>query len=120
MQFEQIEWAPECFKSSEMGEVLVQWNLDKSLEIFRFRFIGGALHTTEDYFDVVLQFLKHSSSYGVTGVNGTFPDELLKHFDSKNVDQLSLTLLSMDIFNKLESSGSAKFIYINSFVIILL
>ena len=106
MQFDQVEWFPECLRSAEAAEMLVQWNLDKSLEVFRFRFTGGVLHTTEDYYEVVLQFLKHSASYGLTGISGVLSDEILKSFDSKNLEQLSLSLLTMDVFNKLEASGS--------------
>lgn len=100
MEFEQVQWAPACLSSTDGKQMLLQWNLDKTLSICRFRYSGGHMRTSEEYMQGILEFLKHASAYGIMGVYGTM--EEMKTNSPPGIEELGLTQLSMDMFNKLE------------------
>ena len=103
MEFEQLQWTPACLSSADGKEMLLQWGLDRTLNVTRFRYTGAHLRTSEEYIQGVLDFLKHASAYGLVGVNGTL--EELHTNSPAGIEELNLTLLSMDLFKKLEPGG---------------
>ena len=107
MEFSPVEWQPQCLSSSDDKEMLLQWNLDGTLQFGRFRFSGSNLRSNEEYFQVVLEFLKHASGYGIMGVCGsiTADSETEKINLNAGIEELQMTMLNMDVFNKLESEG---------------
>jgi hypothetical protein len=114
MEFTPVTWTPECFNNSDTKEMLLQWNLDQALEFGRFRFTGTNLRsTTEDYLELLTEFLKHVAAYGIMGISGSVASPL-----SMDFEELSLTLLSMDVFNKLEDAG--LFVDFNCLILFIL
>lgn len=100
MEFEAIDWKPNCCTDTEGQEMLLQWGLDKCMTFGRFRYSGRHLNTSEDYMAAISEFLKHASGYGIMGVNGRM--EELNTNSPPGMEELNLTQLSMDMFNKLE------------------
>jgi len=100
MEFEAIDWTPTCCTGTDAQEMLLQWNLDKCMAFGRFRYSGRHLNTSEDYMAAVSEFLKHASGYGIMGVNGRMEETNTN--SPPGIEELNLTQLSMDMFNKLE------------------
>lgn len=101
MDFEHIEWQPSCFNTSEVKDALLQWNLNESLTINRFRYVGANLGSSSDYINVVSEFTKWVASYGIMGINGVLGEHV-------NCEELKITMLSMDMFNKLQDVGAVS------------
>ena len=98
MEFSPIDWTPQCLSSSDDKEMLLQWNLDSTLEFARFRFSGSNLRSSE-----ATEFLKHAAGYGIMGVCGSISTDV--NDVTSGIEELPMTMLNMDVFNKLETEG---------------
>jgi hypothetical protein len=83
----------------------LQWNLDKCMTFGKFRYAGAHLNTSEDYIAAINEFLKHASGYGIMGINGRMEES--NSNSPPGIEELNLTQLSMDMFNKLEPGTQA-------------
>ena len=100
MEFEPIQWQPQCLDGSDNKEMLLQWNIDDNLNIARFRYTGANLNSSEEYMEVVLEFLKYAGAYGILGINGTADTPFVK-----DIEELRMNQLSMELFDKLQEGG---------------
>lgn len=101
MEFTAIEWSSPTLAATEIKDVLLQWNLDQSLEVGRYRYSGASLRgSVEEYTELVVELLKYMGAYGLMGINGSVESPV-----GIDCTELGLTKLSMDMFNKLEAAG---------------
>jgi hypothetical protein len=90
----------ECLTSRENQEMLLQWNLNESLLVEKFRFSGSFTPgLSSEYERVLKDFFNSSNCPAILGVMGipTSPFTLDK-------DHLSTSVLSMDFFDRLTDS----------------
>lgn len=87
----------ECFASRDAQEQLLQWNLDKHLQIARYRFAGGGpLKTAAELQTLLKDFFKSSEAIQPLGIVGTpaIPVTI-------KAESISASVLSMDFFDRL-------------------
>jgi hypothetical protein len=96
--FELISSSLDCLQSNrEFQEQLLQYNLDKSLEVFRFRLQGQLTGLSqEDYIEVLRDFFTSSGALAALHLNG----EPLIPIAIKT-KTLGLDITNMDFFDRL-------------------
>jgi hypothetical protein len=91
----------ECLTSRENQEMLLQWNLNESLLIEKFRFSGSFTPgLSSEYERVLKDFFNSNNCSAILGIMGipTSPFTLDK-------EHLSTSVLSMDFFDRLTDSN---------------
>ena len=108
--FSRIETQLECFASRDSREQLLQWNLDTSLTVEKFRFTGAfAANNAGDYDRLVKDFLRSGEVTACLHIQGTPATPLVVESQA-----ISTSVMSMDFFDRLEqcdvvsSSGSIR------------
>lgn len=89
-----------CLATSETKEQLLQYNLDKSLQIFRFRFVGNiSSNSAADYDQLCKDFF----------TSGCFPALQCSGSPSLPLDyqftQLGTNIMNMDFFDRITEAG---------------
>ena len=82
-------------------EQLMQYNLDKNLQISRFRFSGTlSRDSAADYEELLKELFTSATVLSVVGMPGTpaVPVEIAS-------ESLSLSVMSMEFFDRLETAG---------------
>lgn len=90
-----------CLSAPAAREQLLQYNLDKSLAINKYRFYGSFVSSSaSDYDQVLKDFFASASCLTSLGAVGTpaLPLEFV-------TDLLNLTVMNMDFFNNLKEAG---------------
>lgn len=90
-----------CLETRETKELLLQWNLNETLSVGKFRFTGSFDQTSDvDYDRLLKDFVRDSSCAAKLGFIGTpsTPTAI-------QVQQLSTAVKSMDFFDRLEEIG---------------
>jgi len=87
----------ECFASRDAQEQLVQWNLDKDLNVSKYRFVGGgSLKTAVEIQNLIRDFFKSPEATQILGITGTPSIPI-----AVKAEALSSNVLSMDFFDRL-------------------
>lgn len=90
-----------CLETREAKEQLLQWNLNETLSVGKFRFTGSFDQTSDTDYDRLLKdFVRDSSCAAKLGFIGTPSTPT-----SIKVQQLSTAVKSMDFFDRLEEIG---------------
>jgi len=87
----------DCFASRDAQEQLLQWNLDKDLQVARYRFAGGGpLKTAAELQTLLKDFFRNAEAVAPLGVAGspTVPVTL-------KAEALEANVMSMDFFDRL-------------------
>jgi cilia- and flagella-associated protein 300 len=87
-----------CLESSDAKTMILQWNLDKTLEFKKFRFTG-AFDGNSDYDRLIKDFLRNNECTSTLGITGT-PSAPFK----MNTIELNTEIMSMNFFDKLEEN----------------
>jgi hypothetical protein len=99
--FSSLDTELSCFQSSEAKEQLVQYNLDKSLNVFKFRFTGNfSASSTSDYDQLCREFFCSESCLQTIHAEGS-PSLPLEY----TAVQLGVSVMNMDFFDKLTEAG---------------
>ena len=88
----------ETLKSSDAREMLLQWNIDQTLQFQKFRFTG-AFDRSADYDKLVKDFFRNSACMASLGVTGTPNIPLVI-----NMHELSTSVTSMNFFDRLNEN----------------
>ena len=108
MEASTITFAPlatklECLTSRENQETLLQWNLNQSLIVEKFRFSGSFQSAISSEYDRLLcDFLNRADCMAVIGISGT---PTLPH--TVQMEQLNTSIMSMDFFDRFLDSDLA-------------
>ena len=88
----------ECCTSSDAKSMLLQWNLDQTLQFQKFRF-AGAFDTAADYDRLLKDFLRNSECCAGLGITGTSANPL-----KLVADELTTEIMTMDFFDRLDEN----------------
>jgi hypothetical protein len=103
--FTHIEAGLECLSNRERREQLLQYNLDSSLIIQKFRFSGNFFrNSASDYDKLIKDFFNRSELTSLLKIDGIANSP--ENYDSK---QISTNVMSMEFFDKLNEFGKIKY-----------
>ena len=87
-------------------EQLVQYNMDKNLQVTRFRYSGALSQTAAaDYEEFLRDFFSAANVLSVTGISGTAATPI-----EVTVEPVNVSVMSMEFFDRLEASGKTGFV----------
>ena len=93
-----------CLDDRDAKEMLLQWNLNETMSISRFRFVGSFDQNAEaDYDRLLKDFLRDVSCGAKLGFMGT-PEVPT----AVELQQLSTAVMSMDFFDRLEEADITR------------
>ena len=93
-----------CLEDRDAKEMLLQWNLDQTMNISRFRFVGSFDQNSDaDYDRLLKDFLRDVSCGAKLGFVGT-PEVPT----AVELQQLSTGVMSMDFFDRLEEADIVR------------
>ena len=92
----------DCCATSDAKSMLLQWNLDQTLQFQKFRF-AGSFDTAADYDRLLKDFLRNAECCACLGVTGT-PTNPLK----LTVGELTTEIMTMDFFGRLDEQDVCR------------
>lgn len=99
--FDHLDTKLACFQSRDNKELLMQWNIDKSLTVEKFRFSGSFVAGDAKEYDRILsEFFTRPESMSIIGVSGTATTPL-----TMETDLLNTSIMTMEFFNRFKESG---------------
>ncbi len=98
--FVALETALKCTSSKDRKDQLLQYNLDKNLQITKCRFTGSVPKTSTDYDQIIAELLSSSVFLSLIGANSSSISSV-----PNNAQQLRLSVTSMAFFDRLNDSG---------------
>lgn len=101
--FAPVDAALKCLSSKDRKDQLLQYNLDKNLQITKCRFTGPVPKTSSDYDQLIAELLSSSVFLSSIGASDNTSTSVLN-----NAEQLRLTITSMTFFDKLNESPGKK------------
>lgn len=102
--FAQVDAALKCLSSKDRKDQLLQYNLDKNLQIIKSRFTGPVPKTSSDYDQLIAELLSSSIFLTSIGIDNNGSSSV-----QPDAQQLKLTVTSMTFFDKLNDSiGEAQ------------
>lgn len=100
--FTPVEVSLKCISTKERKDQLLQYNLDKNLQIVKCRFTGAAPKTSSEYDQLIAELLSSNTFLGSIGVK-----DLATSSVHNEAQLLKLSVTSMAFFDKLhESAGN--------------
>ena len=101
--FNRITTKLECLSARDTEEMLLQWNLNESLKVEKFRF-GGQFHSgiASEYERLLKDFFNRPDCLAAAGITGSplVPQTM-------QIDLLNTSVMSMDFFDRLLDSDLA-------------
>ena len=99
-EFEHVETQLECFASREAREQLMQWNIDATLKVERFKFAGTFnASIASDYDRILRDFFRDATSTSHLEISGS-PSSVPVQI---NFQPVGTSVMSMDFFDRLEA-----------------
>lgn len=100
ISFNHISTKLDCLSARENGEILLQWNLNESLIVEKFRFSGQfQWDISSEYERLLRDFFNRSDCLAAAGITGSALSP-----STMQIDLLNTSVMSMDFFDRLIDS----------------
>jgi cilia- and flagella-associated protein 300 len=99
--FDPIETQLACFSSRDSKEMLMQWNIDQTLKVQKFRFSGMfSANDPNEYDRILAEFFTRPDCMSIMSVSGSTTTPV-----TINKEMMHTSVMSMDFFDRLKESG---------------
>lgn len=102
--FTPVDAALKCLASKERKDQLLQYNVDKNLQIVKCRFTGAVPVASSDYDQLITDLFSSNTFLGLIGVKEPASSSV-----PVDTQLLKLTITSMAFFDKLQDSGTKRY-----------